>query len=382
MRQLNQYRVSSSDGFVRQILDKLAIKYQRVPLALLIVLTCLLSYGLVMLYAVAGGSVHPWAYKQFIHLAALLPLFFVLWFVRLRHIFNLSYVLYFLALALLLGVSVMGTKVMGAKRWISILGLRFQPVEPMKIALVLALARHLHYLDSQKITKIKYLLLPIGIILVPAIITIKQPDLGTGIVLLLTGFGMLFVAGVNWRKFAIAGVTLILLAPLGWQMLHDYQRKRLLIFLYPDSDPLGSGYNIIQSQIAIGSGGIMGKGLGQGTQYQLDFLPEAHTDFIFACLAEDLGLIGSTILLLLYASAIIINVMIANAARSRFAKLVVIGINIVFFCHAFINLGMVSGVLPVVGVPLPFISYGGALAGSLMIGFGLIVNTQISRGKI
>jgi rod shape determining protein RodA len=284
---------------------------------------------------------------------------------------------YFLILFLLIAVEIFGYKAMGAKRWINLGVVRIQPGELAKIAVVLMIARYFHLVRFSEIGKIFNILPPVVGVFVPALLIIKQPDLGTGMVILFVSALTLFAAGVRTWKFIFAICSAAISAPIVWNFLHDYQKKRILTFLDPESDPLGASYNIIQSKIAIGSGGFWGKGFGLGTQTKLNFLPEHQTDFIFATLAEELGFIGSVGLCTLYFVIIYLCLSIAVNARSTYSKLLVTGLVSIFFFHIFINIGMVMGMLPVVGIPLPLMSYGGTMMGSILIGFGLIMNVHV-----
>ncbi len=343
----------------------------------LIVINCL--YGFLVLYSAGYNHLDQWAFKQIINFLIFFPIMIFIAYLDLRVIFKYSYIFYFCVLGMLIAVELFGYSAMGAKRWLSIGGIRVQPSEPAKIAIVLFLARYFHSLNAEHVGKIRYLIPAIIAVIVPAALIIKQPDLGTGMVLLGVSGMIFFASGVRLWKFGAVFSSAIIALPFIWSKLHDYQKKRIEVFLKPDQDPLGSGYNIIQSKIAIGSGGFFGKGLGQGTQSHLSFLPEHQTDFIFGCLAEDLGFVGATILILLYSLIIYMSLSIAINAKNIFGKLVAAGVISIFFCHVCINIGMVSGLLPVVGIPLPLISYGGTMMASILIGFGLILNIHVNQ---
>lgn len=346
-------------------------------LVILIIINCL--YGFVILYSAGYNHLDQWAFKQIINFLIFFPVMIFIAYMDLKVIFKYSYIFYFVVLSMLLLVELFGHSAMGAKRWLNIGGIRLQPSEPAKIAIVLCLARYFHSLKAEYIGKVRYLIPAIIAVIIPSILIIKQPDLGTGMVLLGISGMIFFVSGVRlWKFVALISASLISL-PFIWSKLHDYQKKRIEVFLNPDQDPLGSGYNIIQSKIAIGSGGLFGKGLGQGTQSHLSFLPEHQTDFIFGCLAEDLGFIGTAVLIILYAVIIYMSLSIAINAKNVFGKIVATGVTSIFFCHVCINIGMVSGLLPVVGIPLPLISYGGTMMASILIGFGLILNIHVNQ---
>jgi len=290
-----------------------------------------------------------------------------------------AYTLYFLALGLLVAVEVMGIVGMGAQRWISLGFMQIQPSEIMKITLVLALARYFHGATLEEIARPSRLIVPLLLLGAPVVLVVRQPDLGTAIMLSMTAAVIFFLAGVRTWKFGlIIGATLAAL-PVAWSLLHGYQQKRILTFLDPESDPLGAGYHILQSKIALGSGGVFGKGFLRGTQSHLNFLPEKQTDFIFTMLAEEFGMAGGLILLGIYALVMIYGFAIALRIRNQFGRLVALGIVGTFFFYIFINIAMVMGLVPVVGVPLPLISYGGTAMLSLLIGFGFVLCAYVHR---
>ncbi|GLQ06433.1 rod shape-determining protein RodA [Sneathiella chinensis] len=337
------------------------------------------AVGFTMLYSAANGSIEPWASRQMIRFAAGLVIMFVVAFVDVRIWLRLAYPLYAISLLLLGAVEVMGVVGMGARRWVEIGPLQLQPSEVMKITLVMAVARYFHGLSLEDVRRIRWVLPPILLVLAPSALVLRQPDLGTTL-LLVAGAGIVFfAAGVSlWKFGAVIGAAI----PVGffaYQFLHDYQKKRILIFLNPESDPLGSGYHIMQSKIALGSGGIFGKGFVQGTQSHLNYLPEMRTDFIFSMLAEEFGMIGGLTLFALYILLMAYGYAIALRSRNQFGKLLAVGMTGVFFLYVFINVAMVMGLVPVVGVPLPLISYGGTSMLTLMVGFGLIMSVYIHR---
>lgn len=353
-------------------------KIKRLPLRIIALITILSLFGVIILYSAASANLHPWAYKQLIYLITFLPLAIVIALIDLNWIFRFAYFPYFVVLALLILVELFGITAMGGKRWIEIASLRLQPAEPAKIAIVLFLSRYFNQLTLQDLNKDYNLIVPLIAILLPIALIVKQPDLGTGMLTLMVSATLFFAAGIAVWKFVVVGLGLGAMLPLLWTFLHDYQKKRVMVFLNPELDPLDAGYNIIQSKIAIGSGGFWGKGFGFGTQSQLEFLPEHQTDFIFATLAEELGFAGGIILLILYGLLLISSLSVAINARSVFGKLLASGITAIFFFHAFINMAMVMGWLPVVGIPLPFISYGGTMMASMICGFGLVMNVHIN----
>jgi rod shape determining protein RodA len=268
---------------------------------------------------------------------------------------------------------------MGAQRWIAIGPIQLQPSEIMKIALVLALARYFHGIGTENVGRPLFLIVPLIMVLAPIYLVVIQPDLGTAILILLGSGAIFFVAGVRLWKFAVVTVIGVTTIPVGWQFLREYQKNRVLTFLNPERDPLGAGYHILQSKIALGSGGVFGKGFLQGTQSHLSFLPERQTDFIFTMLAEELGLVGALGLLSLYCLLLVFGYAIALSSRSQFGRLLGMGIASTFFLYVFINVAMVMGLIPVVGVPLPLISYGGTAMLSILFGFGLLMCVHVHR---
>ncbi len=335
--------------------------------------------GFAMLYSAANGSLEPWASRQMIRFGVGMVLMFIVAMIDIRQLHRFAYVFFVVALLLLVAVEVMGRVGMGAQRWIDLGVFQLQPSELMKLALVLALARYFHGLGPEGIAKMKALIGPIILIGVPTALVLKQPDLGTAMLLAAGGVALCFAAGIQWRYFIGAGVAFAAALPVGWQMLHDYQRQRILTYLDPSSDPLGAGYHILQSKIALGSGGMFGKGFMAGTQSHLEFLPEMQTDFIFTMLAEELGMAGALLLLVLYVLIIAYGIGVSLRATSQFGRLVALGVTVTFFLYVFINIAMVTGLVPVVGVPLPLISYGGTAMMTLMVGFGMLASVHVHR---
>ena len=337
------------------------------------------SIGFAMLYSAANGSWEPWASRHLIRFGVGLVLMLGVALTDVRIWFRYAYFLYFGALGLLVAVEIMGASGMGATRWIDLKVIQLQPSEIMKVALVLALARCFHGLTMEDIARPTYLLVPVFLTLAPAALVLKQPDLGTAVMLLMVGTAVFFCAGVRLWKFAVVGFLGLSAIPVGWQFLREYQRQRVLTFLNPESDPLGAGYHVLQSKIALGSGGMFGKGFLLGSQSHLNFLPEKQTDFIFTMYAEEFGMIGALTLLGLYAVLFIYGTAIAIRARSVFARLVAIGVTSNLFFYVFINVAMVMGILPVVGVPLPLVSYGGTALLMVMTALGLMMSMYIHR---
>lgn len=340
------------------------------------------SVGFAMLYSAAGGNVDPWASRQMVRFGVGMGVLIVVAVIDIRLWLKYAYVFYLGTLALLVAVEFMGTEGKGAQRWLHLGYFGLQPSELMKIALVLALARRFHGTSIEDVRRIPSLLIPVALIAAPAALVLRQPDLGTALMLVITGAAIFFAAGVRIWKFMLVGISALAAMPVAWQFLRDYQKQRVLTFLNPENDPLGSGYHIIQSKIAFGSGGIMGKGFMQGTQSHLNFLPEMQTDFIFTMLAEEFGLAGGLALLGLYVVILIYGVAISLRCRTQFGRLVGIGVTATFFLYVFINMAMVMGLVPVVGVPLPLISYGGTAMMTLLFGFGLLMGTWVHRDVV
>ncbi|TDK42236.1 rod shape-determining protein RodA [Antarcticimicrobium luteum] len=375
-----EYRVKSTPSGLRKVL------YLNWPLALLLISVA--GVGVLMLYSVAGGSFSPWAEPQIkrfaLGFAVMLTVAMVpIWFWR-----NMAALAYGLSVILLIGVELFGSVGMGAQRWIDLGFMRLQPSELTKITLVMLLAAYYDWLPAERTSRPLWVLLPVLFILIPTALVLKQPDLGTSILLLAAGGAVMFLAGVHWAYFAAviaAGIGLVTAVfesrGTPWQMLKDYQYRRIDTFLDPGSDPLGAGYHITQSKIALGSGGWAGRGFMQGTQSRLNFLPEKHTDFIFTTLAEEFGFIGGISLLTLYALIILFCIASALGARDRFSSLVTLGIAVTFFLFFAVNMSMVMGLAPVVGVPLPMVSYGGSAMLVLMAAFGIVQSAHVHRPR-
>ena len=347
---------------------------------LVILLSLVAGFGFAMLYSAANGDFDPWASRQMMRFGAGLVLMLMVAMVDIRFWFRHAYLIYLLALALLIAVEVMGVIGMGARRWVDLGLFQLQPSEIMKIALILALARYFHGIAHEDIGRIPLLIVPALMTILPAVLIVRQPDLGTAALIMMLATAILFLAGVRIWKFMLGFALLVAAVPIAWSfLLHDYQRQRILTYLNPERDPLGAGYHIMQSKIALGSGGVFGKGFMQGTQSHLNFLPERQTDFIFTMLAEEFGLIGCLILVSLYIFILAYGVAISLRARSQFGRLVGMGVIVTFFLYIFINIAMVTGLIPVVGVPLPLVSYGGTALLSLLFSFGLLISVYIHR---
>ena len=359
-----------------------------INLPIIVILITIAAIGFMMLFSVAGGSTEPWAKVQMtrfsIGFAMMLIIAFIpIWFWR-----NISGLAYFISLFLLLLVEFFGVSGMGAVRWLDLGFMRLQPSELVKVTVIMFLASYYDWLPRNKVSNLVWIIVPLLIILLPVFLVIRQPDLGTALLILLGGLSIMFIAGVSWFYFAISGLgiltflfSIFYFRGTEFQFLKDYQYRRIDTFLDPASDPLGAGYHITQSKIALGSGGFSGRGFMQGTQSRLNFLPEKHTDFIFTTLAEEFGFIGGISLLGLYFLLIIFCGLVALACRDRYSGLVVSGITMTFFLYFAVNMAMVMGLAPVVGVPLPLVSYGGSAMFVLMIAFGIIQSADIHRAR-
>jgi rod shape determining protein RodA len=356
----------------------IAEKLHQVTWSMLFFIVLIGVFGFAMLYS-AAHSVDPWAMRQGIRFLFGLVILVAVSLVDIRVYLRYAYAIYGFAFMLLIFVDIAGEIGMGAQRWIDLKVIQLQPSEVMKIALVLALARYFHRLSADNIGNPLALIVPIGMVFAPVGLVLMQPDLGTAVMLVLVGAAMFWVAGVRLWKFAVVALGGIGAVPLAWNFLHDYQKNRILTFLNPESDPLGRGYHGMQAKIAMGSGGLAGKGYMNGSQAYLNYLPERQTDFIFAMLSEELGMIGGVLLLLLYTVLFVYGYAIAFNSRNHFGRLLAMGVTINLFCYVFINMAMVMGLLPVVGVPLPLISYGGTAMLTVLFGFGLLMCVYVHR---
>ena len=355
-------------------------KFLEIDWVFCLLLCMIAGAGGLIMFSVAGSHWGPWAAAHLVRFGVFFVLMIILSMVDLRVWFFVAYPVYVAGLILLVGVEVFGEVSKGAQRWLTIGPVRFQPSEMMKIGIVLGLARFYHGLPADSAHLSWWLLIPLAMIAAPVLLVAHQPDLGTAILIGATGVAIMVLAGLSWRLI-VAGVLAIAAAlpPFIFFVLHDYQRKRILTFLNPEADPSGDGYHILQSKIALGSGGFLGKGIGLGTQSQLNYLPEKHTDFIFAALSEELGFVGSIAVLLLYAAVIFIALRIASSSHSHFGRLGSAGVTATFALYVLINGAMVMGMAPVVGVPMPLLSYGGTVMMTVMIGFGLVLSTRVHR---
>ncbi|MBO9396425.1 rod shape-determining protein RodA [Shimia sp. R9_2] len=356
--------------------------------ALFLLVTTVAGAGFLMLYSVAGGSFHPWAEPQMKRYVLGVAVMFTVAMVPIWFWRSVSGFAYLVSLILLVAVEVMGSVGMGAQRWIDLGFMRLQPSELMKITLVMCLAAYYDWLPTEKTSRLIWVILPVFLILLPTAFVLRQPDLGTSLLLITGGAIVMFLAGVHWGYFVTVigmavGVVVAVFQSRGtpWQLLKDYQYRRIDTFLDPSQDPLGAGYHITQSKIALGSGGWTGRGFMQGTQSRLNFLPEKHTDFIFTTLAEEFGYVGAVTLLSIYGLIIVFCIASAISNRDRYAALLTLGIAGAFFLFFAVNMSMVMGLAPVVGVPLPLVSYGGSAMLVLMVGFGLIQSAHVHRPR-
>ncbi|MCY3673911.1 MAG: rod shape-determining protein RodA [Paracoccaceae bacterium] len=363
-------------------------KVARINWILVFLIIILSLIGFINLYSVGGGSLYPWVIPQLQKFSFGLVIMVGIALIPISFWLASSYHIYFIGLILLVMVEIIGVRLMGAQRWLDLGIVQIQPSEIMKVAMVVAVANYYSQIDPTKVSRPLYLIFPICLIMLPVGLVFIQPDLGTAILLLAGGGIILFVSGVS--LFYFIGVAFVLVGAIAsvlisrgtsWQLLQDYQYRRIDTFLNPDSDPLGSGYQIIQSKIAIGSGGLTGKGFLNGTQTQLNFFPEKHTDFIFPVLAEEFGLFWSLIILILFFGFVLVCLYEALKVQDRFSSLLIIGLAGTFFLYFAVNLAMVTGLFPVVGIPLPLISYGGSALLSLMISFGFIQSAIIHGNK-
>ena len=352
-------------------------KLKNLDYILLVCIVLLSITSTLVMYSTDGGE---FLYHTKSHASKLLVFFImmlVISFFNIKFWHHLSYFFYFMTILLLIYVSIFGIKVSGSQRWIDLYYIVLQPSELMKIAVILCLAKYYHRVNVEKINSFISIALALTLILIPVILVLAQPDLGTSILIISSGLIILWLGGVKIKYFFVSFIAFLITLPFAISFLQPYQKLRILTFLDPDRDPLGAGYQIIQSKIAIGSGGFFGKGFLQGTQSYLEFLPEKHTDFIFTLFSEEFGFIGSILLLFLYTIIIIRIVSIGAFVKSIFAKLFCFGFAFAIFIYITVNLSMVLGLLPIVGSPLPIMSYGGSSMLATMIGFGIVMSAKI-----
>ena len=351
----------------------------RINWLLILLLCCLAAVGYIALYSAAGGSPEPYATRHILRFAFGLLLMICIALVDIRFIARMSWTVYAVGVALLILVLRVGHVGKGAQRWLDLGGQQIQPSELMKLGLILALAAWFHRARWEKIGNPLFLIPPMVIILLPVGLILKEPNLGTAMITAMLGGAMMFAAGVRWWKFVLVLLPLPFAAQYAYHHLHDYQRARIDTFMNPESDPLGAGYNIIQSKIALGSGGLWGKGFLKGTQSHLDFLPEKQTDFIFTMIGEEFGLVGAIAVIALLLLIIWSGLLISLRCRHQFGRLVALGIACNFFFYCFVNIAMVMGAIPVGGVPLPLVSHGGSAMITVMVAFGVLMSVQVYR---
>lgn len=358
-------------------------KIRRIDWTIILLVAILTSFGTLVLYGAAGGNWKPWAIAHIVRFWIFVCILIAVAIIDIRFWYNLAYPAYAIAFLLVIGVELFGHTALGAQRWINLGPIRVQPSEFMKISVILALARYYQDLNVKDFGPIKHHIIPIIMTLAPAGLIMKQPDLGTGSTVALVGGIMVFLSGVYWRWIIGAFLSAVSAFVFAYYFLmHEFQRNRVTTFLNPEADRMGQGYQITQSKIAIGSGGLWGVGFMNGTQSQLDFLPERHTDFVFAMLLEEFGMIGGLFALLIYFSVMGLGIMIASSSRHLFGKMLGGGVTMLLFIYVTINAAMIMGLVPVVGMPMPFLSYGGSVMLSVMVALGLVENVKVHRDKI
>ena len=377
MANLFDFASDISDGS-----NTIGAKLRRIEWSLVFVLLALAIFGTVLLFGASKGSWEPWALDHISRFIILVGLMVVVAVIDIKFWYHLAYPAFAIAFLLIVGVELFGEVSKGAQRWIRIGPIRMQPSEFVKIAVILALARYYQDNATKNLAQIKNHLIPLIMILLPAGLIMKQPDLGTGSTVAMVGAVIIMLVGISWRYIFAAIGTVAIFGFVAFQfLLHDFQRQRIITFLNPELDRAGEGYQITQSKIAIGSGGFFGVGYMRGTQSQLDFLPERHTDFVFAMLLEEFGMFGGIVALLLYFATMGFGLMIAVSSRHYFGKILAAGVTVLLFIYVSINAGMIMGLLPVVGMPMPFLSYGGSVMLSVMFAIGLVQNVKIHRDK-
>ena len=355
-------------------------KLWQINWSFVLLIALIAGIGFAMLYSAADGRLDPWSSRQMARFAVGIVAMIIFALIDIRTWLRYAYFIYFVSLVLLAAVEVTGSVGMGAQRWINLGFINVQPSEIVKITLILALARYFYASRVEDVEHLTYLFVPAAMLVLPVFLVLRQPDLGTAILILVTGITIFFLAGVRAWIFVASGLAAIsAIVPVWKFVLLDYQKQRLLTYLNPESDPLGAGYHVMQSKIALGSGGLFGKGFLSGTQSHLSFLPEKHTDFIFTMLAEEFGMAGGLGLVGLYLLVLVYGFFIARRSRNHFGRLVGMGVVAAFFYNVFVNIAMVMGLLPVVGMPLPLVSYGGTAMVTLLFGFGLLLCVFVHR---
>lgn len=357
----------------------LLTKFLKINWVIVLCVVFLGFMGVAALYSAAGGNWNPWAKSHLTRLIIGVFLMFIITFIHPKFFYKLTLISFLLGLMSLVFVKFFG--VGSVQRWITIGGLNVQPSELMKFALILMLARYFDQLSKINFNRLFSYVIPILYIIIPGLIVISQPDLGTGLTIIILGFAILFYVGVSLKFVFIFLLTFISSVPIIWQQLYDYQKNRILVFLNPEIDSLGSGYQIIQSKIAIGSGGLFGKGYLLGSQSRLNYLPEKHTDFIFTLISEELGFFGAMTIILIFCVLIASIVKISFTVDTLFSKVIVFGVGLLIFLYLTLNIGMVCGLLPVVGAPLPLISYGGTSLFTILISVGVVLSINVHKNE-
>jgi len=357
-------------------------KIKNLDYILLVSIILLSVLSVFVMYSTDGGEILFHTKNHFVKLVVFFPLMIFIAFFNIKFWHNFSYIIYFIVILLLIYVSFFGIKSSGSQRWMDLYLFVLQPSELMKVAIIMCLAKYYHRLKIENVNSFTSITIVLSIIIIPIIFVISQPDLGTSILIALSGLIILWLGGMKIKYFIYSFITFLISLPFVISFLKPYQKLRILTFLDPDRDPLGAGYQIIQSKIAIGSGGLNGKGFLKGTQSYLDFLPEKHTDFIFTLFSEEFGFIGSVGLLILYSIIIFRIVRIGAISRSNFARLFCFGYAFAIFIYIVVNLSMVLGLLPIVGSPLPIMSYGGSSMLATMIGFGIVLSAKINHKQM
>jgi len=350
---------------------------------LLIFLILLLGIiSIFAMYSTEQGNFNYYTKSHLYRFCIFFIVFLTVSFFKIKFLFKSSYLFYFIILILLIAVDLFGITASGSKRWLNLFFINLQPSELMKIALIVFLARYYYKIPSENISNIKYIIIPFFALLIPVALVITQPDLGTATLIAISGMAVIWMAGFRMKYFLYSFIIFICSAPVAISFLKPYQKSRILTFFNPERDPLGAGYQIIQSKIAVGSGGIFGKGFLQGSQSYLDYLPEKHTDFIFTLFSEEFGFAGSIVLLLIYVLIIYRITLIGIRAKDNFAKLYCFGFATSFFVYVAVNMSMVLGLVPIVGAPLPIMSYGGSAMLSMMIGLGIVMSCKINSQEV
>ena len=357
-------------------------KVRSLDILLILSILALGIVGVISMYSSDGGQFSYYTKSHIIRFAIFFLLMFILSFVRIKFWHDLGYFFYVIVVLLLIYASFYGITASGSQRWISLYFINLQPSELMKIAVIVCFAKYYHRMQVSSANKFRNLISPIVILLIPVTLVLSQPDLGTSILIALSGLVVIWLSGVNIKYFIYSGLALIISAPFVISFLKPYQKVRILAFFNPERDPLGSGYQIIQSKIAVGSGGMYGKGFLKGTQSYLEFLPEKHTDFIFTLFSEEFGFVGSLVLLFIYSIMIYRIIAIGSIARSFFAKLYCYGFGSAIFIYVVINMSMVLGLLPIVGSPLPIMSYGGSSMLATMVGLSIVMSSKIYHRQL